>query len=338
MSLSDILNKGAQKTSTFYRLPDSKKKISVFGSPAFVKDMCEMLDVLVHSPTALKLLNFYADFTPPRTIEGWENKPLDNGRNLPDRIQVAYNKDRPESKYGFLTLLPHEIRHNYNMPRPKSYILHAVAYAINEVDAHAIGALVALELEQYLAKQNTPYADNIRAQLNKEPDNTYFKELYAKTKGTEKERKAQTVTQYVLDYAQYSPPGTDKTFAEMCYKSCLERDTTKTAGGWKQGTEIVLKLMENRLLGKTLPDLPDLKGRKKLPDEKNIIRKELDGFAKKLMKGTYMTDLLPYGKNIAADKLLQTAVPSLYKHLKDIGVLDLVPPHPHPTMRTPFYR
>ena len=65
MSILDKLN----EMSNGYVLPDSGNILDLNGSPEFLKDMKEMLDIMVHSPTALKILNFNASLPNPLKIE-----------------------------------------------------------------------------------------------------------------------------------------------------------------------------------------------------------------------------------------------------------------------------
>lgn len=52
-----------------YKLPDSGKTLMLSGSSAFINDMSDMLDIMTHSPTALKLLNFYPQKLSDETIQ-----------------------------------------------------------------------------------------------------------------------------------------------------------------------------------------------------------------------------------------------------------------------------
>ena len=306
----------------------SGKGLHIKGSDAFIKDMREILDIMVHSPTALKLLNFNAGLAEPMAVEEFENA-LDLGRNTGKNIQLAYGQlksGKPVSKYDWLTLLPHEIRHSYNTPIKDSSILRSLAYAIvNEADAQAIEGLIALELDEYLEKnkENIPNAEDIRHHLSSDPTVQFFKKFYDEAKGTDSERKAQAMTMYVKKSARHPTKDGKSTFAEYLYKIGLERDTT--TDGWERCSDEELKMIEGCLLGKinpeTVKDKPCMKGRKALSDEKETIQKEWPTFCKRIMDGTFNTDVIRYGQDIRPENLIETISPQLANHFCEMGII-----------------
>lgn len=311
-----------------YILPDTQNKVIVQGSPEFLQDMREVLDIMVHSPTALKLLNFNAMLSEPLTIEEFKGA-LDLGRNTGQSIQLAHKqlKDgKPVSKYQWLTLLPHEIRHSYNTPIKNSNILHALAYAVvNEADAQAIEGLISFELIEFLEKNkgNIPDAENIQNYLAADPKAKFFKKFYSEARGTDLERKAQAMTMFVREFARY-PVNEDKlTYAELSYKTALERDTT--VNGWEKCSDAELEKIEGCLLGKINPesikDEPWMKGRKPLSSEKETIQKEWPTFCKRIMDGTFNTDVIQYGQGIHPSNLIETISPQLADHFRKVGVM-----------------
>lgn len=324
MSMLDKLN----KMDNGYILPDSGNRLVLNGSPEFLKDMKEMLDIMVHSPTALKILNFNATLPNPLKIEEFEDA-LDLGRNTGKSILLAHGKlknGEPVSKYSWLTLLPHEIRHSYNTPIRNSYILHSLAYAlVNEADAQAIEGLVAVELEKYLEKnkKNFPNAEAVMNHLNEDPKVQLFKSFYDQTKGTDAERKAQAMEMFIKEFAKLPTKDGRSTFGELSYKNSLERDTTEN--GWEKCSDEDLRKIEDCLLGKldpkTVVNEPWMKGRKQLPDESETIQKEWPTFCRRIMDGTFNTDVIRYGQNIKPENLIETISPKLAIHFRKIGVI-----------------
>ena len=236
-------------------------------------------------------------------------------------------------KYLSITLVAHEFRHSYNMPKSKSQILHAIAYAVtNEFDAHAIEGLVSLELCDYLKKSNNPEAKVIQKHLLAHPEHDEFRKFYEQTKGTETERKAETMMQFIPWLAQRYVPRFKKTFAEQAYQVAIERDTTQD--GWIKCSDKDFEKIEACLLGKTkyeeIAHEPFMKGRIPLSDERAVIRKEWPTFCKGLMDGTYNTDVLPYGQNVKPSELIQMVSPKLAEHLRKIGVMPNTPTYPTP--------
>ena len=310
-----------------YVLPDSGNILVLDGSPDFQKDMKEMLDIMVHSPTALKILNFNASSPNPLKIEEFENA-LDLGRNTGKSVQLAHGhlkNGEPISKYSWLTLLPHEIRHSYNTPIKNSNILRSLAYAlVNEADAQAIEGLVAVELGEYLEKNKeyVPDAEVVLKHLNEDPKVQFFKSFYDEAKGTDEERKSQAMEMFVKEFAKYQTKDGKSTFGELAYKTALERDTTEN--GWEKCSDEDLKKIEECLLGKldskTVANEPWMKGRKQLSDESKIIRKEWPTFCKRIMDGTFNTDVIKYGQNIKPENLVETISPKLSIHLREIGI------------------
>lgn len=330
MSMNDNLKK---LTAEDYILPDTHNKLILHGSSEFLKDMHEMLDIMVHSPTALKLLNFNANMPEPLLIEEFANA-LDLGRNTGKSIQLAHGQLKNGelvSKYQWLTLLPHEIRHSYNAPVKNSYILAALAHAVvNEADAQAIEGLVALELNEYLEKnkESMPNAEDIQHHLSSDPKVQLFKKFYDEVKGTDSERKAQAMTMFVKKFAQHSTRDGKSTFGEFGYKTALERGTTVN-GGWKKCSDEELGKIEGCLLGKitpeTIKDEPWMKGRKQLSSEKEIIQKEWPTFCKRIMDGTFNTDVLQYGQGIHPSNLIETISPQLANHFRERGIMSQIP-------------
>ncbi|MBP5533954.1 MAG: hypothetical protein J6Y03_00395 [Alphaproteobacteria bacterium] len=344
LKTSSAISKQAEEVKCSYVLPkgenESKEKtIDVQGSTSFVRDMFEMLDVMVKSPTALKILKHNADLNPPLFIEEFK-EALDVGRKTEKSIQISYYETKPTKKYGWLGLVPHEFRHSYNIS-PKSHILHAVAYAVaNEFDAHAIGNLVDLELDNYLKehKEEVPNAEAIREHLRSSREYRFFRDIYDKTNGTELQRKTETVETFIKEFSQKDYPESSvkalirkfsqkkpepKKFYEVAYKSSIERHTTKD--GWIKCSDEELKKIEDCLLGKIkYEDIASekfMQGRKVLQDERETIKAEWPTFCQRLMDGTYNTDVLPYGQNIKPVQLIQTIAPKLYEHLNAIGVI-----------------
>ncbi len=311
-----------------YTLPDTHNKLILNGSTDFLKDLREMLDIMVHSPTALKLLNFNANLSEPLAIEEFKDA-LDLGRNTGKSIQLAHEQlanGKPVSKYQWLTLLPHEIRHSYNAPVKNSNILHALAYAVvNEADAQAIEGLIALELNEYLEKnkENIPNAGDIQRYLSSDPKVQFFKKFYGEAKGTNLERKAQAMTMFVKAFARYPVNEGKSTYAELSYKTALERDTT--ADGWEKCSDEELKKIEGCLLGKINPEIvkgePWMKGRKQLSSEKETIQKEWPTFCKRIMDGTFNTDVIQYGQGIHPSNLIETISPQLSNRLRENGII-----------------
>ena len=322
-----MLNK-LKEMSHGYVLPDSGNVLVLDGSPEFLKDMKEMLDIMVHSPTALKILNFNAGLSSPLKIEEFENA-LDLGRNTGKSIQLAHGQlksGEPVSKYSWLTLLPHEIRHSYNTSIKNSNILHSLAYAlVNEADAQAIEGLVAMELSEYIEKnkETSPDAEAVVNHLNKDPKVHFFKSFYDKVNGTDLERKAQAMEMFVREFAKHPTKDGKSTFGEFAYKTALERDTT--ANGWEKCSDDELKKIEGCLLGKinpeTIKDEAFMKGRKQLFSEQKTIQKEWPTFCKRIMDGTFNTDVIRYGQNIKPENLIETISPKLAIHLRKIGVI-----------------
>ena len=271
--------------SNGYILPESGNILFLDGSPEFLKDMKEMLGIMIHSPTALKILNFNASSSNPLKIEEFK-EALDLGRNTGKSIQLAHGKlknGESVSKYSWLTLLPHEIRHSYNTPIKNSNILHSLAYAlVNEADAQAIEGLVAVELGGYLEKnkEHVPDAEVVLNYLNEDPKVQFFKSFYDKAKGTDTERKSQAMEMFVKESAKYPTKDGKSTCGEFYYKTALERDTTQN--GWEKCSDEDLKKIEDCLLGKlnskTVANEPWMKGRKQLADESETIRKEWPTF------------------------------------------------------------
>ena len=325
MSVNELLLDLQSKT---YTLPDTQNKLILNGSVDFLKDLREMLDIMVHSPTALKLLNFNANLSEPLVIEEFKDA-LDLGRNTGKGIQLAHGKlanGKPVSKYQWLTLLPHEIRHSYNAPIKNSNILHALAYAVvNEADAQAIEGLIALELSEYLEKnkENIPNAEDIQHYLSSDPKVQFFKKFYDEVKGTDLERKAQAMTKFVKEFARYPVNGGNSTYAELSYKAALERDTT--VNGWEKCSEEELKKIESCLLGQMDPEIikeePWMKRRKQLASEKDTIQKEWPTFCKRVMDGTFNTDVIRYGQDIHPANLIDTISPQLANHFREIGIM-----------------
>ncbi|MGN0920081.1 MAG: hypothetical protein ACI4OR_04945 [Alphaproteobacteria bacterium] len=315
-----------------YLLPDTHNKLVLHGSFEFLKDMREVLDILIHSPTALKLLNFNASLPEPLVVEEFKDA-LDLGRNTGKSIQLAHGQLRngkPVSNYQWLTLLPHEIRHSYNAPVKNSKILHALAYAlVNEADAQAIEGLIGLELNAYLEKnkENIPNAENIQHHLSSDPKVQFFKKFYNEAKGTDSERKTQTMAMFVKEFSKHPTKDGKSTFGELGYKTALERDTT--INGWEKCSDEELKKIEGCLLGKINPEIvkdePWMKGRKQLSSEKETIQKEWPTFCKRIMDGTFNTDVIRYGQDIHPSNLIETLSPQLAKHFREIGIMPQIP-------------
>ena len=325
MSMLDKLN----EMSNGYVLPDTGNILALDGSPEFLKDMKEMLDIMVHSPTALKILNFNAGLPNPLKIEEFENA-LELGRNTGKSIQLAHGqlKDgKPVSRYSWLTLLPHEIRHSYNTPINNSNILHSLAYAlVNEADAQAIEGLVGLELSEYLEKnkETSSNAEAILNHLNEDPKVQFFLNFYDRANGTDTERKSRAMEMFVKEYARHPTKDGKSTFGEFSYKTALERDTTAN-GGWEICSDEDLKKIEDCLLGKvdskTVANEPWMKGRKQLSDESETVRKGWPTFCKRIMDGTFNTDVIKYGQNIHPSNLIESISPELANHFREIGVI-----------------
>ena len=334
-NMKEQLQKASKPMTYYYILPDGKKTLPISGSAPFVRDMREMLDLMTHSPTALKILEHNANLPNPLVIEEFKDA-LDLGRNTGKSIQIAFGQEKDGtkvSKYDWLTLVPHEFRHSYNIEKPKSQILHAVAYAIaNEPDAQAMGCVIALELSQYLRKEGAklPYATETREHLEKHPSHKFFMDFYSQTKGTEAERKRQAVEMFVCALAQKKFPKFNGTFAEAAYKVAIERDTTKD--GWIKATDEDFQKIEDCLVGKVkyedIANEPFMKGRIPISDERALIRKEWPTFFKRLMDGTYNTDVLPYGQDTKPAELLQKVSPELAEHLQKIGIMPHNSAHP----------
>ncbi len=334
MSMKKRLTELSQDIKFDYILPDSHKSLTIIGSSNFIKDMREMLDLMVHSPTALRIFNYNAHLPKPLSVEEFKNA-LDLGRNTGTHIQVAYGKTqngRMVSKYDWISLLPHEMRHSYNIPKLKSHILNAIGYAItNELDAQAIGAAVALEIDQYIEthKKSYPNTEEIKKELYKDPRVGYFKELYDKAKGNAEDKKREAIEQYALGVGQKLVRfGKDyKTFSELAYKISIERDTT-AHHGWKRMSDAEFDKLESCLLGKIKPEKVAteawMQGRENIQDERDIIKKEWPTFCQRLMNGTYRTDVIPYFQNIKPTNLIQLISPKLSEHLKKTDVI----PHP----------
>ena len=329
MSMKDRLKKLAGEE---YILPDTRNRLILHGSSNFLRDMREILDIMIHSPTALKLLNFNANLSEPLMIEEFKDA-LDLGRNTGKSIQLAHGQlsnGKPVSKYQWLTLLPHEIRHSYNTPVKNSNILHALAYAlVNEADAQAIEGLIGLELSKYLEKNkdNIPNAEDIQHYLAADPKVQFFKKFYDKAKGSDSERKAQAMTMFVKEFAKYPVNGGKSTYAELSYKTALERDTT--INGWEKCSDEELKKIEDCLLGRINPETiknePWMKGRKQLSCERETIQKEWPTFCKRIMDGTFNTDVIQYGQGIHPSNLIDMISPELANHLREVGVVPKIP-------------
>ena len=324
--MSSLLNT-IQKLNTLqpqkqhYTLPTGKK-IDLSGSPEFVQDVKEMLDILAHSPTAVKILDHVA-----LPIEEFK-EGLDLGRNTGKSIQLTHRElknGEKIQKYSWLTLIPHEFRHSYNAPKSDSHILNAMAYAlVNEGDAQAIEGLVALELNEYIEKNKDKLSDAQAIQdcLAGDPKLQFFKKFYDEAKGSDGERKAHAMEMFVKKFAQHPIQG-GKTFAELAYKSSLERNTT-VGGGWERFSDEDTQKIEGCLLGKINPESiahePCMKGRKQLSDESKVIGKEMPTFCNRIMDGTFNTDVIQYGQDIKPISLIDTLSPQLAKHLREIGV------------------
>jgi len=324
--MKEQLAKASKSITYYYILPDGKKTLPISGTVGFVREMCEMLDLMTHSPTALKILYHNANLKKPLVIEGWKNA-RDFGRNTGKSIQVAYKQlenGEKVSKYHWLTLVPHEFRHSYNMTKSESQILHGIAYAVtNEFDAHAIEGVISVELCDYLKKSNNPEADAIQKHLLAHPEHDEFRKFYEETQGTDTERKAEAVMQFIPWLSQRYVPSFKKTFAEQAYRAAIERDTTQD--GWIECSDKDFEKIEACLLGKIkyeeIANEPFMKGRVPLSDERAMIRKEWPTFCKRLMDGTYNTDVLPYGQDIKPAELIQMVSPKLADHLREIGVI-----------------
>ncbi|MBR6412933.1 MAG: hypothetical protein IKS41_07245 [Alphaproteobacteria bacterium] len=336
-NMKEQLGEASKSVTYYYILPDGKKTLPISGTVGFIREMCEMLDLMTHSPTALKILYHNANLKKPLVIEEFKDA-LDSGRNTGKSIQIAYGREKDGtevSKYGWLTLVPHEFRHSYNMPKSKSQILHGIAYSIaNEPDAHAMGGLIAMELCDYLERSGNPEAAKIQKHLSDYPEHKVFRKLYEETKGEETERKAETVLRFTQWWAQYYVPKFGKTFAEQAYQVAIERDTTQD-GGWQTCTEEEFKKIEEVLLGKRkyeeIANEPFMKGRIPISDERALIQREWPTFCKRLMDGTYNTDVLPYGQDIKPADLIQIVSPKLAAHLKKIGIIPRPSKNPVPT-------
>ena len=335
--MNKILKEASQKMGYYYVLPAGEKTLPISGSTGFIRDMREMLDLMTHSPTALKILYHNANLKQPLVIEEFPDA-LDFGRNTGESIQVAYRQKKDGekvSKYHWLTLVPHEFRHSYNMPKSESLILHGIAYAVtNELDAHAIEGLITLELCDYLKKSNNPEADAIQEHLLAHREHKEFQEIYEKTQGTETERKAETMMQFIPWLSRFYIPRFKKTFVEQAYQTAIERDTTKD--GWIECSDEDFEKIEACLLGKIkyeeIAHEPFMKGRVPLSDEREMIRREWPTFCKRLMDGTYNTDVFPYGQNVKPEELIETVSPKLAVHLREIGVM---PKKEKPYLPTP---
>ena len=318
--MKEELKTASQTMGYNYVLPDGKRILPISGSAGFIRDMLEMLNLMVHSPTALKILNHNADLPKPLVIEEWENA-LDLGRNEKGRLQIASGRLADGSvadKYDWLQLVPHEFRHSYNM-RSKSTILQSVAYGIaNEPDAKAMEGVIAMELTEYLKRENVPGTDTIQKRLESHPTAQMFMSFYDESKGTDEERKAAAVIRFSQAWASQiwpDPRYGHKTAAETAYRIGIERDISPD-GGWVRLADEDFKKVEADLLKK----------------EGAIIREEWPTFCQRLMDGTYNTDVLPYGQNIKPEKLIETISPKLAAHLKEIGVM---PKKAEPYLPTP---
>ena len=305
----------------YYILPDGEKTLPISGSVSFIHDMCEMLDLMIHSPTALKILKHNANLPKPLVIEEWKN-PLDSGRNENGRIQIANGKTKYGSKvekYSWLTLVPHEIRHCYNI-KSQSTILQSVSYAVaNEPDAQAIGCLIALELSDYIEKNKEilPNAGVLKKHLETPKPHQIFKKFYEESDGSEEEKKASAILKFAKDWTSRIWDNEyyhNRTIAENAYRIGIERDISENEG-WDRLNEETFPLKEAELLKK----------------EKNIIRKEWPTFLKRLMDGTYNTDVILYGQDIKPENLIQTISPKLATHLQKIGVIPKPCSQPIPT-------
>ena len=128
---------------------------------------------------------------------------------------------------------------------------------------------------------------------------------------------------FVKKFAQHPIQG-GKNFAELAYKSSLERNTT-VGGGWERFSDEDTQKIEGCLLGKINPESiahePCMKGRKQLSDERRIIQEEIPTFCKRIMDGTFNTDVIRYGQGIKPISLIDTLSPQLAKHLREIGVI-----------------
>ena len=117
---------------------------------------------------------------------------------------------------------------------------------------------------EYLEKnrENVPNAASVLNHLNKDPKVQFFKSLYDKAKGTDLERKSQSMEMFVKEFAKHPTKDGKSTFGEFGYKTALERDTT--ANGWEKCSDEDLKKIEDCLLGKvdskTVSNEPWMKG------------------------------------------------------------------------------
>jgi len=322
--MNEQLAKASKPITYYYILPDGEKTLPISGSAPFIRDMREMLDLMTHSPTALKILDHNANLPKPLVIEEWEN-PLDSGRNENGRVQIANGKLKDGSivdKYSWLTLVPHEFRHSYNI-RSKSTILQSVAYAIaNEPDAQAMGCLIALELSDYLKKNEATIhnASVIRERLDSITLHRTFRQFYNEAQGTEKEKKATAIIRFsqhwtsrVWDNEYYHK----RTIAENAYRIGIERDISPN-GGWDRLNEETFPPVEAELFQK----------------EAGIIRKEWPTFCKRLMDGTYNTDVIPYGQDVKPADLIQMISPKLAAHLREVGIIPQNRTQPTPIQST----
>lgn len=320
-----MLKKVSAEQSKVFTLPDTKKKMMISGSLDFVQNVTDVLNILIHSPSALKILNHNASLPHPLLVEEFK-EALDLGRNTGQSVQLArkYSKNgAPISKYKWLTLLPHELRHSYNAKFDDSHILHSLAYAVvNEADAQAIEGLIALELSDYIKKnpKQFPDAKAILSSLSGDPKIQFFKQFYDQAQGTDVEKKQQAMSTFIKEFSQH-PTKEGKTFSELAYQTSLERDTTQN--GWERCSEEELKQIEGCLLGKVSPEAISnetyMHGRKKLHDESSVIRKEWPTFCQRIMDGTFHTDVISYGKGITSENLIETISPQLAHHFLKVG-------------------
>lgn len=299
------------------------KKLQISGSWTFIKDLKEMLDIMVKSPTASKLLDFNASMSQPLKIKEWDTNPLAWGRNTGHEIEIASktlpNGEKP-SKYNWLTLIPHEIRHSYNIPKTKSRILNSLAYAIaNEADAHAIESLIALELKDIMdkkmseTKENDPDYEGLQ-RYSHNPDYSFFKKFYDNANGDDLTKKSIAMTDFVKAYNTHQ--GNDRfypsrTFAELFYRWGVEREISPN-GGWDRLNEETFPIKERELFEK----------------EKEIIKKEWPTFCKRVMDGTFNTDVIQYSKTtngdnkaITPENLVETVSPKLANHFREMGII-----------------
>lgn len=76
-----------------------------------------------------------------------------------------------------------------------------------------------------------------------------------------------------------------------------------------------------KILNFTVVNEPWMEGRKQLSDESEIIQKEWPTFFKRIMDGTFNTDIIRYGQNIHPLNLIDHISPQLANHFREIGVI-----------------